>query len=520
METPIYDISLSDDEENEDEVEKIAVFDRLYEEAKRRAERLKAESFSNRESDGDNEEAKECTFHPVVSDYVKQQGRRANWKEFLQSQNDQKKKVAIRLQKKKEEILSAERVPLFDGMPRKHSLRIIAHLEKERRYKGPVKGWRDRFCEYVTRSQKKDEGSFLNKSKFPMDASSVHSGIIQDGVVFDRLYNEALVRAKARRFVQLTRLEEEAREFYHPMTNESEYWGGGSGGGGDWSFCNSSGGPITSGRESRADSFLSNRTGNVFEDLYAMDEEYRRRRETRVMEALEKETKLTFKPLTNPQSSKIIMQRAIARAKGELQEPEEEKHRVSTTQVSNDDETMTSQERRRNSKFNVDIFCSRLQRKEAERLGRLAEVRRHLRMQETKECTFRPSISRNSHAMAAQRGYTQTTFEPSSDHSLKAACGRRMDVGYDGMDAADYGDTDVAGTVRRRVMFTPSQELEESFCSRRKSGSDGVKTRPESLCDIKRPECDYIAALSSEIQDVLSQWMEEAEKARSATWEE
>ncbi|RNF25864.1 uncharacterized protein Tco025E_01869 [Trypanosoma conorhini] len=533
IETPSY-VLVMNGEEGEEEAEELAVFNRLYEEAKARLERAKAATGS--EAEAAESDAKECTFSPDVSSYAKQLGKYANFREFLLSQEEHRKMSAMQFGKKKEKVLSEERLSLFEDMPRKHSLRIIAYLEKERQYKGPIKGWRERFRAYMKRLQEQDRELTPCKSKTHADASSVHSAPLRDDAVFERLYEEAAVRARSQRVVTMTQLEKESRELYCPVTNESEYWASGSQSSGashrrGRRSSSSSWGSSTQRRSSRSGHTASahrDPSGSVFDELHAMSEEYRRRRELRALEAMSNREEFTFRPATNPQSSKIIMERAIARARGELPE------RATRKQGSGETEA-DSQERRRSSvRFNPDIFCSRLQRKEAERLWRLAALQRSLRLAEASECTFRPSISRTSQAMALQRGYGQITFAPGSPDASPPQP-RRHPLGSGEDDDEDDDGVprrgDGSGTPQRDLLRHRPRPQQEA--PPRRSGGNGERARRDAtgakrddssgeatvgrVFDVAESEGGYIAALSSEIQGVLSQWSEAAARARATT---
>ncbi|KAF5222972.1 hypothetical protein ECC02_004060 [Trypanosoma cruzi] len=537
IETPSYFLVMNN-EESGDEAEELAVFNRLYEEAKSRLERSKAAATAGKDGEAEDPDAKECTFSPVVSDYAKQLGRYTRFEEFLQTQEERRKVSAMHFAKKKERVLGEDCVPLFEDMPRKHSLRIISYLEKERNYKGPIKGWRERFRAYMNKLQEQDRESTPNKTKTNASTPSVHSGITRDDAVFDRLYDEALVRAVSQRVVAMTQLERESRELYRPKTNESEYRGSDGHSsqvspskGRSNSRCSSSSQRLSS-RGGHLASVNSDSMSSVFEELYAMGEEYRRRREIRAMEAIENQEEFTFKPATNPESSKIIMERAIARAKGELPERAARKQLLDAADE-NDGNEANTRERKRNIRFNPDIFCSRLQRKEFERLKRLAELRRQLRMDEASECTFRPSISRNSQIMAMQKGYGQITFAPSLHssprHSRQHTAGSE-EGGQEHHDARN-GDGDDDNTFQRDV-YRHHQQRRQEMASRGNSkgnandnfrrsssgssGGGGVNEPAGRLFDAEEVTEGYISALSSEIQGVLSQWTEAAERAKAA----
>ncbi|EKF32722.1 hypothetical protein MOQ_003423 [Trypanosoma cruzi marinkellei] len=538
IETPSYFLVMNN-EESGDEAEELAVFNRLYEEAKSRLERSKAAATAGNDGEVEDPDSKECTFSPVVSDYAKQLGRYSKFEEFLQSQEERRKVSAMHFAKKKEKVLDEDRVPLFEDMPRKHSLRIISYLEKERNYKGPIKGWRERFRAYMKKLHEQDRDLTPNKSKTNASAPSVHSGIIRDDAVFDRLYDEAFVRAMSQRVVAMTQLERESRELYRPKTNESEYKGSeghssqiSPSKGRSNSRCSSSSQRLSS-RGGHLASLNSDSMSSVFEELYAMGEEYRRRREIRAMEAIENQEEFTFKPATNPESSKIIMERAIARAKGELPERAVRKQRPDAADE-NDGNEANARERKRNLRFNPDIFCSRLQRKEFERLKRLAELRRQLRMNEASECTFRPSISRNSQAMAMQKGYGQIRFasslHSSPRHSRHHTAGSE-EGGHEYNDARN-GDGDGNNTSQRDVHRYHQQRRQETAgrsnskgdaddnVRRSSSGSSGstgggLNEPAGRLFDAEEVTENYISALSSEIQGVLSQWTEAAERAKA-----
>ncbi|KEG09155.1 hypothetical protein DQ04_05711040 [Trypanosoma grayi] len=489
METSNYALVMQG-EEGDDEAAELAVFDRLYDEAKKRAGRAKVETpgvTDNADAEAAAKEAEECTFRPALSDAAKELGRYATWGDFLATQEERRKTSAMHFEKKKEKLLSDEILPLFDDMPRKHSLRIIAHLEKERNYKGPIKGWRARFRAYMQRLQEQDVAAAPNQPRAHADTPSVHSGIVRDDAVFDRLYEEATVREAAQRVLLLTQLEKEARELYHPVTNESEYW----------SRLGGNNNSTVSSCSCSNISTLSSRTSTVFDELYAMSAEYRRRRELRAAAAAGSEEVFPFRPVTNPQSSRIIMKRAISRAKGEVPERSRKPPAV--------DEAVESPNRKKNARFNTDIFCSRLQRKELERLERLAALRRQTWMEEAVECTFRPAISRHSNAIAVQKGYGQITFVP----TLNAPPRDARTHTADGADAD--ASTQGVSQLRQPQGQTPLLPQRNRGASSRSSSLNKV---PKTF-DSGASSGDCIAALSSEIQGVLSAWSHAVEEARA-----
>ncbi|RNF05086.1 hypothetical protein TraAM80_04732 [Trypanosoma rangeli] len=531
IETPSYAIVMNGEEgegEDEDEDKGFTVFNRLYEEAKTRLERAKA--ARDKEGEVEDPDAKECTFSPEVSSYAKQLGKYANFGEFLLSQEQHRNTSAMHFEKKKERLLSDERLDLFEDMPREHSLRIIAYLEKERHYKGPIKGWYERFRAYMKKLQKPDRELTPCKSKTQSDASSVHSGVACDGAVFERLYEDVVVRAISQRIMMMTRLEKEAQELYHPITNESEYWSSESQSSlssyKQRSDSGSSGNRCLPNRGGQFAAVHRDPSSSVFEELYAMSEEHRRRRELRALEALGNQEELTFRPVTNPRSSKIIMERAIARAKGELPERTTRKQGLRDAE-GNDQLEANSQQRRRNIRFHPDIFCSRLQRKESERMRRLAALQRRLRTDEVLECTFRPRISRNSQMMALQKGYGQITFPPASDAYPSQP--RRHPLGSEEDDDGDdeVRDRDAGSILLQqdpcRHYSQHQQDTSHRSSSKRKArdnvtrteqNSSGVEVPVRRMFDAEVGD-SYLSALSSEIQGILSQWAEVAEQERA-----
>ncbi|KAH9578702.1 hypothetical protein LSM04_002686 [Trypanosoma melophagium] len=262
------------------------------------------------------------------------------------------------------------------------------------------------------------------------------------------------------------------------------------------------------------------------------------------MEAINNQEDFSFKPSTNPKNSKIIMERAIARARGELPD----RNRKPAEQVEE------PQEKKGNKHFNANIFGSHLQRKELERLERLAALKRELHSEETSQCTFRPSISRNSISIATQKGYGNVIFTPppplprellQGGHLLRV--GNRKEQGNNtntnttttttknsnntptlpaGGFSNSSNNTSQRRVYPRRQAHEQEQESDVRHLLRSQIISSGGRNNndnnTEMLMNVKefgpetRVEDDkYIVALSSEVQDVLSEWTETVEEEKS-----
>jgi hypothetical protein len=166
------------------------------------------------------------------------------------------------------------------------------------------------------------------------------------------------------RVLEQVRLEKESRELFHPVTNESM-----------WMFSPLDGETLARDAPSHV---------SVIEELLAKGEEYKQRREQRA-EALRKNVEsFTFKPQTNPNSRKIIVERATQRLSELIEARESSAQRPSGA--------LEGVEEKRTPKFDVDIFVSRMQRHAAEKARRIAEVRHQTKIAEVAECTFRPQI--------------------------------------------------------------------------------------------------------------------------------
>lgn len=365
-----------------------------------------------------DKELAECTFKPKITEIAKQQRKLGNWGEFVKLQTDW-----VRLTKRKTEE-AAKRVnieegigqPLYEDINRKLSVKLIAYMEKQHLYKPPHE--RSTFTnQQKSKSPLAPVRKSASRSTSGSDDSAPRRRVV-DKEIFNRLYNDAVIHDAALRVMEQTQIEKEARELFRPSTNES-YWHSGT----------MLGARTPLRRKDTSDfgdSVLTSQR-DVVEELLAKGDEYKIRREQRLVEKIHNPDVYTFKPETNPNSKRIILERAMQREleMAEMEAAEEAAREARSRESMNVDGCEISPHKAKPKVvFDADVFTARMQRKEIEKAQRLAALRRAMKIEEVSGCTFRPSISKKSHD-SAERMRSAQTYATKSSPSIRRTSDHR-----------------------------------------------------------------------------------------------
>lgn len=504
-EVKVADVELAPSPGGDDDTEDLDVHNRLFKLASSANPRVKLlkEKLEAQKKIDDEREMTECTFKPSITDIAAQRGK-IKWQQFLQLQNEwtQHQQKIIKAEVAK---AAAENGELFEDINRKHSKKIIEYLEKQNLYKGPISGWSEH--------QKKLKQSCGNSNSDGLMASNNSQGdadkesgsaarrravspaaSLRASALHERLYNEATIREAALRVMEQTQIEKEARELFRPSTNES-YWHSGTMLG---ARTPSSRSAMRDGDDDYyyADDSHQGSVGSrsVVDELLAKGEEYKLKREQRILEKLANPDVYTFKPETNPNSSRIILQRAEERARMMQQEEqavEEEKRARSRESYSLGDDEDNS--KKPTVKFDVDVFTSRMQRREIEKAQRIAMLRRNLKLEEVSECTFRPSISTKSND-TAERIRPAASSLPSPSIVVP----KRRGANYESESySPDYSKRAASGSVPKS-----SKPRGPSTAS---AGSQPVQRR-RGVEVVTGDGDEYLKSLEEELKGVIAEW--------------
>ena len=311
---------------------------------------------------------RDCTFQPIIQDGKAADPVKINWDIFLQEQADFVKRNAKKKQEIKADMVRDETtVPKNKELPRKTHNKIINYLTAQHKYHGTVTDWDRHFASFVARREP-------SQGHLPRSVKQKPSGSVNP--VFDKLYEESALREAAQRVFLQTQLEKEFRELYKPSTNESFLM------------------------DDQTASSVSNRSVEL--DLIRKGEEYKRKREKMLKERQMSVEHFPFKPQTNPKSREIILKKALEQEQLALTGPLNLEPEVQNLDLSEVKGIQLSKPR---CAFDVDLFTSKVQRRQALRHDRIAQLRREQKVQEVAECTFRPSISKHSDELQRQRTF-------------------------------------------------------------------------------------------------------------------
>eukprot|EP00759_Apiculatamorpha_spiralis_P058499 PhF_6_TR9221/c0_g1_i3/m.14501 len=274
----------------------------------------------------------------------------------------------------------------------KLSAKLITFKSKKKQYANPVKGWKTHFTNYVLSKQ----GDVIHGPNGAEPEHTFRPAINEASrtlhfptPVTERLYRDTQHR-KAQ--LELIQMWDHVRKGYdvktgqplfRPSTNAGSSYGGSR---------------SMSSQRSRTPSGMSlMSSGSVIDNLLEKGEEYREHR--RQLEE-EKFKGMTFQPKTNPKSRRIVQEIA---AKGPTQS-----HRRASREPSPQpqhevlDTSATSTHRSRSADtsakkvFDVDKFYARVSMERSLHEAKLTLLREQNEADASTECTFRPSISRNS----------------------------------------------------------------------------------------------------------------------------
>lgn len=495
----------------------------------------------------------ECTFKPSITALAKERGTRKDFELFLHDQKEWVRRRENKVAAAQARVEDAEQPPLFDDMPRKESKKILDYMERRALYKGPISGWEEHFQHFAAKrshSQNEAQQPRRSDSHTPRRAGQQHadptgSSLVvprsldvsgdppssngnisrRSAALYERLYEDAAAREAALHVIAQTQIEKEAREMFKPTTNESWLRDGDS-------------------------SFFPRE-----ELLLKKGELYQQRKEERAAQYMLGGEVYSFKPATNPNSRRLIIQRAAQRE-------EERMIAASAAEYSSsaDDHNTTSNSTSTHGRvvvppklnfssgdatagrqaaaagegkigegkvFDVDVFCARVLRHQVEKVQRVADLRRHLKLEEIAECSFRPAISKKSHESAQRRrGPPSTTASPAglqqSPYSSKASPAPRHHRNVSeplsfspeerssqsrNRTTTSAGASAAGGAVPHGVLYHPSAST-LSPSSYKARTMQAATSRTSSSTAEQQPSLEY---LEEELKEVLAEW------SRSAT---
>lgn len=387
-------------------------------------------TFEERELEG-------ATFKPEISKAAQNQPKYENFAQFVSHNEERVKRAAFVFKQKKIRLL-AERDEDMTHKPKlsKATERIVKQAQRSGTYKGPVKGWNQRFSHHL-----------MKKTREPpaQDDHKPHTGRPPRGYAasdpnetFDRLYDDAQTRAAAQRIVERAQRHAEEASFFRPLTNDrcvsliessvangsGLHLGRGLPGGEpqdidvedeDWDGT----------REILAFVEQPSRTiEQVVDSLALKGEEYRQRAQSRRHQYESERMKdCTFAPTTNKKSKEMVRKWLELTVGGDhathLDLPihgdanPDTPSPLRTHFLRNEQEAIRfvkgrsavkAEPRGPPKKFDADLFCSRVERGQAERARRLEELRLQKIADDCAECTFRPAITKVSDEIAKSRG--------------------------------------------------------------------------------------------------------------------
>ena len=432
---------------------------RLYEEVQKREEKLRSAREVKEKS---KEEELATYFKPQVSELAANKGKRYNsFDEFIQIQLKWKglrrealdKKVAL------EGIIADSKRTPEESMS-KITKKIVSRMDKEKRYRSPVSGWKRHFENFLLKqagmaaptevSRRSSSPTHAPQHSFSPTISAYayekadhdstlnidddHNRSNQSNSVFERLHNEHHVRKLAQKVLAESYIESTMGGTFSPSTNESaRYYD-----------------PLQG--DDNGSSFDGPRHPDVVVDtLLAKGQQYEEKKaHLRALKEHSKET-YSFKPETNPNSKKILK----AFANKSLAELEEERMsrggKVNSGQGSSaslPDGVRGIQPPKKAAKFDVDAFTARMGRHKAIKEANLKSIYNDTQYTVAKECSFRPALTKTAvapHARAVNRrsdgllsGADHLSIYSSSSPLATRVRGASRDAGNGADDASIY----------------------------------------------------------------------------------
>jgi hypothetical protein len=300
----------------------------------------------------------ECPFRPLIE--RNSESKKVNWELFLQEQSEFVKRVVKKKTDIKTDMVRDETtVPKNKELPRKTHNKIVSYLVAQNKYHGSVTSWERNVENFSKRREPEPETPKEKPTRIAKQSS------------FQKLYEEAAVREAAQRVFIQTQRDKESRELYRPSTNESLL--------------------------DQSVSVSSNRSVEL--DLLRKGEEYRRKREKMLREKELLVEQFSFKPATNAKSREIILRKS---EEHDHRDESQVEHVLITEDLSGVKGVQLNKQR---PTFDVDVFTSKVQRRQALRQNRVAQLRREQKIQEVADCTFRPSISKYSDSLQRHRTF-------------------------------------------------------------------------------------------------------------------
>ena len=387
--------------------------------------------------------------------------------------------------------------------------KIVERLKQEHRYANPVKSWKENLARYLqartqpTQSTAPEENAPAKNRPFISPHASHQSHqyrTTDDSDVFEKLYKDHEMRRAAHKIIVEAEHEAAAASMFKPncpkttgpTTNET------SGVDGVEEILQQYVGSLPAARRS---------TIEIANGLLQKGEEYKQRREE-LKQSIQKDLSPTFTPTTNKRSRKILEQcskkygfNAVATAaaaaapkngkgKGALSSPKD-------VTWSSEIKGVPPPPR---AKFDVELFCSRLERKEAQKTQRLEAARRSKEVQELESCTFRPAITRSSVEMSEKWG-SSTHYSGMEEPTVPSI-----------LQSERYHAADLKKNVRQAsrpqdALHRPTEEAWDNFPQRRANAERSPQeTSPHVLLDDETGGSEYLANLEQELRDVIADW--------------
>ncbi|KPI90091.1 hypothetical protein ABL78_0736 [Leptomonas seymouri] len=429
------------------------------------------------DGDGGSEQRNSSAVGGVASSRPGSSSRRQHrsWKFFLSDQEECQARQERHLEALKKRAAEHDHAELYTGVPRsKVSEHLKTYLEETKGYKGPIKGWAERFEHYMkvkqaieavppttpAKDQQNNESSVnrthgsarkpascRSRSRTRSESNGAARG--RSASVFHRLFHHSDERETMHESIRLMTEQNEQMEFFKP--NSGEAFMTGSKGGAN----NSSGTPqrtprsgavhhsqtapeqtdtaqetaaavaIAAGgageKEQDVDAsanspqrHLNVTAGSIFDALYTDNGRLQLRREMRHLQTQDNAGGFSFHPQVGAHSRSLAKNLARQKTHGESVETVRQRRAREAAQAQAQEVA-----RRAQLQFRYDSFAHRQAERDRKRQKDLLDIFLQGRVKEVTSCRFRPSISEVSEAIVeGNRKYTQVIDDPQVVHSL------------------------------------------------------------------------------------------------------